>query len=53
MKAVSNKLLGSAPPPSKILKIGLHLVASGSIENDLNVKINNTLQKLDIVILKV
>ena len=66
IKAVSTKLLGGAVhatsrsdaapggefgfPPKKILIIKLHLVASGSIENDFN---NNTLHKLDIVILNV
>ena len=55
MKVVSNKILGSAVhvtsrsdaatrgglggPPKKILKIILHLVASGSIERDFNAKI--------------
>ena len=38
-------------PPKKIVKIRLHLVVSGSVENDFKAKINNTLDKLDIVIL--
>ena len=69
MKVVSNKILGSAVhatsrsdatpgggfggPPIFFLKIRLHFVASGSIENYFNAKINSTLHKLDILILNV
>ena len=51
--AASEGGFGVPPPPRKILKIILHLVVSGSMENDFNAKINNTLHKLDIVILNI